>query len=108
MAAYLNPPETASIEAGAHIDPEGHNLYNPALDSLQLVSVPVNTSETLERLNEALNSRQYSGRALEHCRKLLTLFLAGKQNGIFAYLFQHLLSNDLKHSVQSPANLFDI
>ena len=83
MAAYLDPPDTVSIEAGAHIDPEGHNLYNPVIDGMQLVSVPMNINENMERLAEALNSKQYSARALEHCRKLLILFLAGRQNGLY-------------------------
>ena len=81
MAAYLDPPDAISIEAGAHIDPEGHNLYNPQKDGQAMACVPLNVSETMQRLHEALNSKQYTSRALEHCRKLLLLFLAGKQNG---------------------------
>ena len=82
IAVYLDPPDAVSIEAGAHIDPEGHNLYNPAVDGLRLVSVPIDINSNLEKLREVLNSKQYSARALEHCRKLMMLFLAGKQNGL--------------------------
>ena len=83
IGAFIDPPEAVSIEAGAHIDPEGHNLYNPAVDGLSLACVPMNINSNLDRLREVLNSKQYSARALQHCRKLIILFLAGKQNGLF-------------------------
>ena len=82
ISAYLDPPDAPSIEVGAHIDPEGHNLYVPRVDGLKLISVPLNLNVSFERLNEVLNAKQYTARALEHCRTLVLLFLAGKQNGL--------------------------
>ena len=82
MSAYLDPPDAPSIEVGAHIDPEGHDLYIPKVDGLKLISVPFNLTVSFERLNEVLSAKQYSARALEHCRTLILLFLAGKQNGL--------------------------
>ena len=87
LAAYLDAPDVVSIEAGAHIDPEGHNLYKPSLDGLALACVPLNIQENMERLHQVLNSKQYSARALEHCRRLMMMYLAGKQNGMFVFVF---------------------
>ena len=48
---------------------------------MRLCSVPVDVKHSLQTLREALGQSQYTARALQHSRRLLTLYLAGQQNG---------------------------
>ncbi len=81
LQAFFDQPDVISIEPGAHIDPEGHDLYDPKTEGITLVSVPLDVEGNLERLHKLLDAKRYSARALEHSRRLLVLYLAGKQNG---------------------------
>ena len=81
LEVYFDPPEIISIEPGAHIDPEGHNLYNPDTEGLSLISASLDIQGNLQRLHKVLDEKYYTARALEHSRKLLMLYLAGKQRG---------------------------
>ncbi|XP_057307241.1 cilia- and flagella-associated protein 54-like [Hydractinia symbiolongicarpus] len=73
---------TTPIEVGAHIDPEGHNLYKVPEDGLKHSSVPTDTLASFKRLHENMAVKHYSSRMLEQSRKLLLLYLAGQQAGV--------------------------
>ena len=81
LQAFLESSDAVSIDIGAHIDPEGHNLYDPKVDGISLAVVPVDVEESMQRLHHMLDKKQYAARALEHSRRLMILYLAGKQNG---------------------------
>lgn len=77
---------TTPIEVGAHIDPEGHNLYKVPEDGLKHSSVLTDTKASFKRLHQNMDVKHYSSRMLEQSRKLLLLYLAGQQAGEWKYL----------------------
>eukprot|EP00794_Sanderia_malayensis_P006315 gene6315-7038_t len=111
LQAFLDLTDVVSIEPGAHIDPEGHNLYDPGTEGLALVSVPLNIEDNLDRLHQLLDTKYYSARALEHSRRLLVLYLAGKQNGstVNPRMRQRsrvsFIANQIKPQSTTPADL---
>ncbi|XP_006820960.1 cilia- and flagella-associated protein 54-like [Saccoglossus kowalevskii] len=68
------------IDPGGHIDPEGHDVYLGPADAYKLVCVPLDVTDSLTSLRDALDVSHYVARALQHSRKLLVLYLAGQQN----------------------------
>ena len=69
------------IEIGAHIDPEGHNLYRIPDDGIQYSIAPYDFNTSLERFRAAFDQKLYTVKQLEHARLLLVAYLAGKQGG---------------------------
>ncbi|CAH1784493.1 unnamed protein product [Owenia fusiformis] len=69
-----------AIDAGAHIDPDGHDIYSGGVHALRNIMVPLDVNYTLQALRTALDTSQYNSRALQHSRKLLMLYLSGRQN----------------------------
>ncbi|XP_066927211.1 cilia- and flagella-associated protein 54-like isoform X2 [Clytia hemisphaerica] len=67
------------IEIGAHIDPEGSDLYNVPDDGLQYSIAPFNFDVSLERFRNAFDQKLYTVKQLEHARLLLVSYLAAKQ-----------------------------
>ncbi|KAK3792964.1 hypothetical protein RRG08_060658 [Elysia crispata] len=68
-----------TIQPGAQIDPLGHNTYSEQ-DAFRLSCVPLDTDTSLQSLRETLDQAHYTARALQHSRKLLSLYLSGQQN----------------------------
>ncbi|GFO44544.1 hypothetical protein PoB_007104900 [Plakobranchus ocellatus] len=68
-----------AIQPGAQIDPLGHNTYSEQ-DAFRLSCVPLDMETSLCSLRETLDQAHYTARALQHSRKLLSLYLAGQQN----------------------------
>ncbi|KAI0218021.1 hypothetical protein LSAT2_030236 [Lamellibrachia satsuma] len=69
---------------GMQIDPEGHDLYQGAKSALKQCCVPLDVNYSLRLLREALGDSQYTARALNHSRQLLSLYLAGQTSVTFA------------------------
>ncbi|RUS83830.1 hypothetical protein EGW08_008411 [Elysia chlorotica] len=68
-----------TIQPGAQIDPLGHNTYSEQ-DAFRLSCVPLDRETSLQSLRQTLNQAHYTARALQHSRKLLSLYLSGQQN----------------------------
>ena len=75
------------IEIGAHIDPEGLDLYHVPDDGLQYSIAPFDFDVSLERFRNAFDQKLYTVKQLEHARLLLVSYLAGKQGGIRLFGF---------------------
>ena len=71
-----------AIEIGAHIDPDGHNLYNVPGDGQRYALVNLNWDDILKRLSKSVDVKVYSARMLENSRKLLLAYLAGSYASI--------------------------
>jgi len=78
----MQPVTPDPIEIGAHIDPEGHDLYRIPDDGLQYSIAPVDFEASLGRFRTAFDRKLYTVKQLDHARVLLISYLAGKQGGV--------------------------
>lgn len=95
------------IEIGAHIDPEGHNLYRIPEDGIQYSIAPYDFNTSLERFRAAFDQKLYTVKQLEHARLLLVAYLAGKQGGIIWIAFLFLFFHSFFFTFQSSKRRLD-
>jgi hypothetical protein len=81
----IDPSKVAKLELGVKIDPHLYDTYKTDNKSKELISVPLNTEETLKNLKTSLENSLYTSRALMHARRLLSVYLLTQTNqmGIF-------------------------
>ncbi len=91
----VDPSKVNKIELGVKIDPRLYDVYKTDNKSNELISVSLNTEESLKNLKISLENSLYTSRALMHARRLLSIYLLAQTNqmGIFLFiLIENILS----------------
>ena len=65
---------------GVKIDPRLYDIYKTDNKSKELISVSLNTEESLKNLKTSLENSLYTSRALMHARRLLSVYLLAQTN----------------------------
>lgn len=74
----IDPSLVQPLGLGVKIDPSVHDIYNDGERARQLISIPLDTTQSFINLKEAIKDTLYTARALIHARRLLSIYLLGK------------------------------